>query len=89
MDTRRSVEGLQKNLQHNQHRRFTAASIFNDDYLALASDDDGPFSILIYQLDNLNLINILPGHLAPIFQILGVGERIVSRDKNGVIMLWD
>lgn len=92
VESRRSVEGLITNLAHHQHRRFTSATIFREHYMALGSDDDDEphiHNLLVWDLRDLSLLHIFSGHKAPILQIQGEGDRLVTRDKQGNIILWD
>ena len=64
---------------------------FRDDYVALGSDD-GPeshYRLLIWDLTTLTMIHAFKCHLVGIFQIETRGERLVTRDKEGNIVIWN
>jgi len=91
VESRRSATGLINNLARHMNKRFTSAGIFRDDYVALGSDDgpDGQYLLLIWDLTTLTMIHAFQAHMTGIFQIQTRGERLVTRDKNGNIVIWD
>jgi len=91
VDTRRSAAGLINNLALHMNRRYTSSGIFKDDYVALGSDDgpDGHYLLLIWDLTTLTMIHAFKCHLVGIFQIETRGERLVTRDKEGNIVIWN
>jgi len=85
--TRRDLTEGDNSLQKLKHSRFTAATIFRDDFLALASDDG--FSLVIWELTSLTPLQVLGAHTSAIVQIQACGERLVSLDKSGSIVIWN
>jgi len=74
---------------------FTTCCIFKDEYCALGcagvqqSRNDSDFSVVIIDLNKLNVIQVVKGHKSPIFHILVSGEHLITRDKAGFVYLWD
>ena len=64
---------------------------FRDHYVAVGCDDglDGHHALLIWDLSTLTIINTFRSHMCAIMQINYSGDRLVSRDKDGNIMIWD
>jgi len=91
VDTRRSATGLINNLERHMNKRFTSSGIFNEDFVALGSDDgpDGHHVLLIWDLRTLTMIHAFQAHMTGIFQIQTHGDRLLTRDKDGVIVIWD
>eukprot|EP00092_Neocalanus_flemingeri_P012524 GFUD01013499.1.p1 GENE.GFUD01013499.1~~GFUD01013499.1.p1 ORF type:complete len:520 (+),score=121.66 GFUD01013499.1:82-1641(+) len=91
VETRQSATGLINNLANHMNKRFTSAGIFKDDYVALGSDDgpDGHFMLLIWDLTTLTMIHAFKYHMTGIFQIETCGDRLITRDKGGDIVIWD
>jgi len=71
----------------NNHHRFTSAAIFNVDYLVLASDHG--HSLVTWHLPTLAPLRVLDGHKVPVLHLKTAGERILSVDKVGNILVWD
>jgi len=71
----------------NNHHRFTSAIIFNVDYLVLASDHG--HSLVTWHLPTLAPLRVLDGHKVPVLHLKTSGERILSVDKVGKILVWD
>jgi len=74
--------------------RWSSAGIFKDDFAALCSCDDAGgtierHQIFIYNLTNLTVLQSFTGHLSGIFQVISCGDILITRDKDGVIFLWD
>jgi len=69
------------------HHRFTSTAIFNVDYLVLASDHG--HSLVTWHLPTLAPLRVLDGHKVPVLHLKTAGERILSVDKDGNILLWD
>ena len=57
----------------------------------MGSDDDpdGHYVLLIWDLTNLTMIHAFKCHRTGIFQIQSFGDVIVTRDKDGTIVLWN
>ena len=70
---------------------FTKFSHFRDDYAVLCSVDEpvGTHCVIIYNLTDLTMIQSFPGHTSGIFQVISSGDILLTRDKNGVIFMWD
>ena len=64
---------------------------FRDHYVAVGCDDglDGHHALLIWDLSTLTIINTFRSHMCAIMQIQYRGDRLVSWDKDGNIMIWD
>jgi len=91
VDTRRSATGLINNLARHVNNRFTSSCIFKDDFVALGADDDidGSYTLLVWDLRSLTVIHAFKAHLTGIFQIQTSGDHIITRDKDGHLVIWD
>ena len=67
------------------------SSNFRDDFVALGADDDidGSYTLLVWDLRNLTVIHAFKAHLTGIFQIQTSGDHIITRDKDGHLVIWD
>ena len=45
--------------------------------------------MVVWDLASLTILHTFSGHAGPIFEMEAVGDRIVSRDKSGSLVLWD
>jgi len=86
-----SVEDFRNKFAPKLKMRFTSLAIFKDHYVAVGSDDglDGHHALLIWDLSTLTIINTFRSHMCAIMQIQYNGDRLVSQDKDGNIMIWD
>ena len=65
---------------------------FRDKFAALCTADEvsGVHSLLIWNLVTKTVIqDIVTSHQVGIFQVMTSGENLVTRDKNGLLCVWD
>jgi hypothetical protein len=58
-----------------------------EDYLVLASD--AGHGLVTWHLPSLTPLHQLLGHTAAVMQILACGDRLLSLDRTGGLVLWD
>jgi len=91
VESRRSVAGLIGNLQNQQNLRYYSGGIFKEDFAALCTDFEpfGAQQVVIYNLNDLTLIRSFSGHNCGVLQVVSFGNIFVTRDKEGIIIIWD
>ena len=65
---------------------------FRDKFAALCTADEvsGVHSLLIWNLVTKMVIrDIVTDHKVGIFQVMTSGDNLVTRDKNGLLCVWD
>ena len=88
------VQEFSSNIAIHLNLQLKNKSNFRDDFAALCSCDDAGgtierHQIFIYNLTNLTVLHSFTGHLSGIFQVISSGDILITRDKDGVIFLWD
>merc|ERR1719154_207301 len=74
---------------------FTTCCLFKDDFCALGSAGVQEtrvvwdFSVIIVDLSQLTVIQVVKGHKSPIFHIQSSGSWLITKDKAGLVYLWD
>ena len=91
VQARRSPENVFSQLS-DPNMRFSSVGILRENCAALCSADEhtGEHNLVIWSLEtNTVLQAITSPHKVGIFQVLSCGDILVSRDKNGLICVWD
>ena len=77
---------------NDPNMRFSSVGIFREDSAALCSADEhtGEHNLVIWSLETNTVTQVITtSHKVGIFQVLSSGDFLVSRDKNGLICVWD
>ena len=66
-------------------------SNLREDFAALCTDFEpfGAQQVVIYNLNDLTLIRSFSGHNCGVLQVVSFGNIFVTRDKEGIIIIWD
>ena len=91
VQARRSPETVFSQL-NDPNMRFSSVGIFRENFAALCSADEhtGEHNLVIWNLQTKTVIQaVTTTHKVGIFQVLSCGDILVSRDKNGLICVWD
>ena len=91
VQARRSPESVFSQLS-DPNMRFSSVGILREDWAALCSADEhtGEHNLLIWSLESKTVLQaITTTHKVGIFQVLSCGDILLTRDKNGLICVWD
>lgn len=86
--------GIIDNLTAATSRRYTCLTLVGENYLALGSDDVQTMApnlsyLVIWDLVSQTCIHTFSGHIHQIIEMEAFGDRIITRDKSGSLIMWD
>ena len=91
VQARRVPEAVFSHL-NDPNMRFSSVGIFRENSAALCSADEhtGEHNLVIWSLETNTVSQVITTtHKVGIFQVLSSGDFLLSRDKNGLICVWD